>query len=165
MKVDMYDLTCDRRKKEKKNFSIATKREALTPECIWWWTLTVSSHTSWMDASIKILVDVQRTVTPVEAEFQSHPPSVCSVETDSTASSRQPSRYDAHMHAAPIVLYKKAHEGHSFPSKLHIWCTGTVSWQLLIKENVLSSTEYLDQLLIFPFAWKKEKNTAGGAEM
>lgn len=59
-------------KVRKEKVSMATKREALIPQGIWWWTLSFSLHTLWMDPTIKILVDNQGTFTPVESKVLFH---------------------------------------------------------------------------------------------
>lgn len=148
---------------------MATKREALIAQGIWWWTLSFSLHTLWMDPTTKILVDNPGTFTPVESKVHFLSPRYCLCWDRiplPDAGSHSVSMCAFKMHTCTHKRRKK--ESIKFcdarslmkdllPSKLHTWCVGTVTWQLSIGENVLSSSAYLGQLLIFPLPWKKRE--------
>lgn len=165
-------------KVRKEKVSMATKREALIPQGIWWWTLSFSLHTLWMDPTIKILVDNQGTFTPVESKILFHSLRYC------LCWERIPLP-DAGSHLVSMCAFKmhtcahkrKKKKNHS-NSAMH-----EVSWRTCFHPNftpgaseLLPGSYWLVRMSFpaqriwancwsFHFPGKKEKNTAGGAEM
>lgn len=126
---------------------MATQTGAFIPEGIWSWALTFSLHTLWI---IKIPVDHRGMFTPVESEFQFHSPRLCFCRDwiQLPAAGSHWGMMHTCTHTRSLMKDTGFHPN---------FTPGTVTWRLLIGQNVLSSSEYLGQLLIFPLPWKNRE--------